>query len=350
MGQYVGLDVSLKGISICVMDGNGTVVHRSTVATDPEAVAQHFTEKKIVPERIVHESGQLSIWLQRGLVRLGLPAVCIDARLAHKALSARPNKSDRADAEGLAQLARTGWYTEVHVRSEESDRLRTLISARERLIRLRKDLESHVRGTLKTFGIRMRGVGQGRLREAFREQLAAAGETDPALAMIAEHFLAAHETLCASAEALTRELKTIARENSLARRLMTVPGVGPIVSPNFIANFIALIDDPSRFRRVADVGTFLGLTPRRYQSGEMDWSGRISKCGDAQMRGLLFEAASCLIRQVKRFSALKSWAVRLAGRRGFKKAAVATARKLAVLLLTLWKNGTEFQSTKEAAT
>ena len=130
-------------------------MHRSTVATDPEAIAQHFSETGLAPDRIVHESGQLSIWLQRGLGALGLPAVCIDARHAHKALSARPNKSDRADAEGLAQLARTGWFTEVHVRSEEADRLRTLISARERLIRLRKDLEGHARGALKSYGIRM---------------------------------------------------------------------------------------------------------------------------------------------------------------------------------------------------
>ena len=346
MGQYAGLDVSLKEISICVVDDQGTVVHRSTVPTDPKVVAQHFAEKGFAPDRIVHESGQLSIWLQRGLVRLGLPAECIDARLAHKALSARLNKSDAADAEGLAQLARTGWYTPVHVRSEEADRLRTLISARERLIRLRKDLEGHVRGILKTFGIRMTGVAQGRLRESFREQLAAAGETDPALAMIADGFCAAHETLCAAAEAMTEDLKMIAKESGLARRLMTVPGVGPIVA----LNFIALVDDASRFTKVSDVGAFLGLTPRRYQSGETDWSGRISKCGDAQMRGLLFEAASCLIRQVKRFSALKSWAVRLAGRKGFKKAAVATARKIAVVLLTIWKNGNEFQWTKEAAT
>ena len=135
-------------------------MHRSTVAKDPAVVAQHFAENGIAVDRIVHESGQLSIWLQRGLVRLGLPAACIDARLAHKALSARHNKSDRADAEGLAQLARTGWYTEVHVRSDDSDRLRTLIGARERLIRLRKDLEGNVRGVLKTFGIRMTGVSQ----------------------------------------------------------------------------------------------------------------------------------------------------------------------------------------------
>jgi transposase len=346
MRQYAGLDVSLKEVSICVMDGEGSVVHRGTVVTDPEAVAQYFAEKQVAPDRIVHESGQLSIWLQRGLVRLGLAAVCIDARLAHKALSARLNKSDRADAEGLAQLARTGWFTPVHVRSEEADRLRTLIGARERLIRLRKDLEGHVRGILKTWGIRMTGICQGRLRQGFRDQLVAAGETDMALSMIADGFIAVHETLCAAVAALEVDLKAIAKESKLARRLMTVPGVGPIVS----LSFIALVDDADRFSKSADVGAFLGLTPRRYQSGETDRSGRISKCGDTAMRALLFEAAACLIHLVKRFSPLKSWAVRLAGRKGFKKAAVATARKIAVLMLTIWKDGTEFQWTKENAT
>jgi transposase len=257
MERYAGLDVSLKEISICVVDDDGRVVHRSTVMTDPDAVAQHFAEKGIKPDRLVHESGQLSIWLQRGLLRRGLPAECIDARLAHKALSARLNKSDRADAEGLAQLARTGWYTPVHIRSEDADRLRTLIAARERLVRLRKDLEGHVRGILKTFGIRISAVGTSRLCEGFREQLAAAGETDPTLAMIADGFCAAHETLCTAAEALTDDLKAIARRSRLARRLMTVPGVGPIVA----LNFIALVDDPKRFRSVSAVGAFLGLTP-----------------------------------------------------------------------------------------
>ena len=344
MRKYAGLDVSLRTVSICVVNEDGAVVHRGTVATDPEALAQHFAENGIAPDRVVHESGQLSIWLQRGLVRCGLPAVCIDARLAHKALSARLNKSDRADAEGLAQLARTGWFTPVHVRSEEADRLRTLIGARERLIRLRKDLEGHVRGVLKTYGIRMSGCGQGRQREGFREQLAAAASTDPVLATIADGFCAAHQTLCTAAEALENELKAIARESHLARRLMTVPGIGPIVS----LSFIALVDDPGRFRRAGDIGAFLGLTPRRYQSGESDYSGRISRCGDAPMRALLFEAATCLIHKVKRFSSLKSWAVRLAGRRGIKRATVATARKLAVTLLALWRNGTEFQWTREA--
>jgi len=344
MEQYAGLDVSLKEISICVVDDDGRVVVRGTVPTEPQAVASFLAKRQIVPELIVHESGQLSIWLQRGLEKLGLPVTCIDARMAHKALSARLNKSDRNDAEGLANLARTGWFTAIHIRSVTADRLRTLIGARERLIRLRKDLEGHVRGVLKTWGIRMTGIGQGRLRQGFRDQLASAGETDPVLAMIADGFITAHQTLCAAAYALETDVRAIAKESPLARRLMTVPGVGPFVS----LSFIALVDDASRFRKSADVGAFLGLTPRRYQSGERDYSGRISKCGDVQMRSLLYEAAGCLIHQVKRFSSLKSWAVRLAGRKGFKKAAVATARKLAVLMLTIWKDGTEFEWRKEA--
>ncbi len=344
MKHYAGLDVSLKEISICVVDQEGQVMARGSVEALPRAVKHWLEERSLTPERMVHESGQLSIWLQRGLIRLGLPAVCIDARKAHKTLSARLNKSDASDAEGLAQLSRTGWFTPVHLRSEEADQLRTLIGARERLVRLRKDLEGHIRGVLKTFGIRMRVVSQGRLRQGFRDQLAQAGRTDPVLATIANGFILAHEVLCVAAADLEKALKAMARANSTARRLMTIPGVGPIVS----LSFMALVDDPTRFRKVSDVGAFLGLTPRRHQSGEMDWSGRVSRCGDAAMRGLLFEAASCVIRQVKRFCALKSWAVRLAGKRGFRKAAVATARKIAVLMLTLWKNGTEYHWKKEA--
>ena len=345
MRYYAGLDVSLKEISICVIDQDGEIAMRGSAPADAEGVAGWFRTRSLQPETIVHESGQLSIWLQRGMVDIGLPAICIDARKAHKSLSARLNKSDSADAEGLAQLARTNWFTPVHIRSEDADRLRSLIGARERLIRLRKDLEGHIRGMLKTFGIRLTGVGQGKQRQGFRDQLAAAGEIDPVLRTIADGFIAAHSTLCQAAADLERAVKAKAKSHPVARRLMTIPGVGPIVS----LSFVALVDDPGRFSKTSDVGAFLGLTPRRHQSGEMDWSGRVSKCGDAAMRGLLFEAASCVIRQVKRFCSLKSWAVRLAGRRGFRKAAVATARKIAVLMLTLWKTETDYQWTKEAS-
>lgn len=344
MNYYAGLDVSLREISICVIDGTGTTVARGVAPTDPEGVAGWFRTRSLSPELIVHESGQLSIWLQRGLERLGLPVFCIDARRAHKSLSARPNKSDAADAEGLAQLARTGWFTPVHVRTEDADRLRALVSARAQLIALRKDLEGHMRGILKTFGIRLTGISKGRQRQGFRDQLAAAGERDPVLRTVADGFIAAHATLCQAAAELDRAVKEKAEMHPVTRRLMTIPGVGAIVA----LNFVALIDDPSRFGKAANVGAFLGLTPRRHQSGEIDWSGRVSKCGDGVMRSLLFEAATTLITRVQKFSALKSWAVRLAGRRGFAKAAVATARKLAVLMLTLWKNETEFTWTKEA--
>ena len=241
-------------------------------------------------------------------------------------------------------MARTGWFTPVHVRSEDSDLLRCLISARAHLISLRKDLEGHIRGILKTFGIRLTGIGKGGQRQVFRDQLAAAGERDAVLRSIADGFIAAQSTLCQAAADLDRAVKEKAETHPVARRLMTVPGVGPVVA----LNVVALVDDPSRFRRAENVGAFLGLTPRRHQSGELDWSGRISRCGDGTMRSLLFEAATTLIGRVQKFSALKSWAVRLAGRRGFAKAAVVTARKLAVLMLTLWKNETEFKWKKEA--
>ena len=345
MEYYAGLDVSMKEISICVVDRDGKTIARGSCPADPEGVAGWFRNRSLRPRRIVYESGMLSIWLQRGLAGLGLPATCIDARKAHKSLSARLNQSDASEAEELAQLLRTGWFTPVPNRTEEADRLRSLVGARERLIRLRKDLEGHIRGVLKTFGIRMTGIGQGRQRQAFRDQLAVAGETDPILRMIADGFIATHSTLCQAADDLDKAVKRKAKAHPVARRLMTIPGVGPVNA----LSFIALVDDPTRFSRTSDVGAFLGLTPKRHQSGEMDWSGRVSKCGDGAMRGLLFEAASCVIRQVKRFSTLKSWAVRLAGRRGFRKAAVATARKIAVLMLTLWKNETEYNWTKEAA-
>jgi transposase len=211
---------------------------------------------------------------------------------------------------------------------------------------MRKDLEAHIRGVLKTFGIRMGPVRRAQHRQGFRDQLAKAAACDPMLGLLAQTMMPIHKTLCASAEALGDELMFIAKQNDLARRLMTVPGVGPIVA----LNFIATVDDASRFRRSTDVGAFLGLTPRRYQSGEIDRSGRISKCGDAEMRRLLVSAATTLMTQVRRFSPLKSWAIRLSGRKGFKKAVVATARKIAVILHAIWRDGTEFNWKGEPAT
>jgi transposase len=337
------LDVSLKEVSICVIDADGTVIAEGKVATEPALILSWIEERIGAVERIVHESGPLSIWLTRELAARGAPVVCIDARAAHKVLSARMNKSDRADAEALAQLARTGWYREVHIKSEASDRLRLLLGARERMIRIRRDIEGQARGVLKTYGIRLGSVTQGQNRAGFRDQFRAAASGDPILETVAASLIAVHEVACAETTAIDDELLAIARGSDLARRLMTVPGVGPIVA----LGFIATVDDAGRFAKATDVGAYLGLTPRRYQSGEMDYSGRISKRGNSAMRSLLYEAASVLITRVRRFSPLKSWAVRLAARKGFKKAAVAAARKIAVVMLRLWRDGTTFAWTKE---
>jgi transposase len=197
---------------------------------------------------------------------------------------------------------------------------------------------------LKSFGVRLGKVVPGAERAGFRAALGAAAEGDPVLELVAETLSQAHATLAAAEAELAEELVSIARASPLAGRLMTVPGVGPLVA----LSFIAAIDDVGRFASSGDVGAYLGLTPPRRQSGETDYNGRISRCGEARLRCLLYEAATCLIQRVRRFSPLKAWAMRLAGRIGFRKAAVAVARKLAVILFAIWRDGTTFRWTREA--
>ena len=343
MKRYVGIDVAQEQSALCVVDDAGSIIFEGLCATDPDEIVRPIVTEVGDVEKIVHESGPLSIWLTRELVKRGAPVVCIDARAAHKVLSARMNKSDKSDAVGLAQLARTGWYGAVHVKSEASDQLRLMLSARERLIRIRMDIEGQTRGLLKAYGVRLGPVNAGYSRQSFRDQLGAAINGDPNLEMIFASLIAVHETVCLEATAIDAKVQQLAKGDPLARRLTSIPGVGAIVS----LSFIATIDDVARFRKATDVGAYLGLTPRRYQSGETDWSGRISKRGDGAMRKLLYEAANILIQRVSRFSPLKAWAMRLVARKGLKKAIVATARKLAVIMTRIWRDGTTFAWTKE---
>jgi len=220
---FLGLDVAVKSVSICVVEADGTVIARGEVSSDPDQIAAFLFRHAPDAERVVHESGILSIWLTRELEDRGLPIICIDARLAHKALSGRLNKSDRGDAEGLAHLARTGWFTQVHIRSEASQRIRVLIGTRERLIKMRKDLEGHVRGVLKVFGVCMSGVHRAKMRQGFRDQLLTAGAVDPAISVMVGMFTPIPLALCSAADAMGVGLRAIARGSSLALRLMTVP-------------------------------------------------------------------------------------------------------------------------------
>lgn len=334
MDQYVGLDVSLEQTSICVVDSNGKPLWQGKCTSTPEALAAVIRTKAPGVVRIGLESGPLSSWHWHELKNLGLPVVCLDARHAKAALSLQLNKTDQNDARGLAQIVRTGWYREVAVKSVDSQLLRSLLTTRAQLVRMRVDLANQIRGTLKPFGL-MAGKGGG---HPFMERVRSLVAGGP-LQEVTEALLTAWQTINSQVGTLSRRLITIARQDAVVRRLMTAPGVGTLVA----MAYVSVIDAPERFANSYRVGAYVGLTPRRYQSGEEDYTGRISRCGDRLLRTYLFEAAGIILNRVSRWSALKAWGTRLAKRAGTRKATVAVARKLAVILHRMLRDGTEFR-------
>jgi transposase len=342
MELYIGMDVSLKETSICVVDDKGEVTSEGTVASEPAAIAAFVQAKAENAVRIGLETGPTTTWLWHELRALGLPVICIDARHAKAALSLQINKSDRNDAAGLARIMQAGWYKEVQVKSLPCHEVRAVLNSRAQLVKVKRDLENQIRGLLKNLGLRI-GKASGNVFRCRTEELVG----DHGLLQEAVHpLLAVREIVCREIASLTRKLLALARDNDESRRLMTVPGIGPI---NALV-FCAAIDEPNRFRRSRSVGAYFGLTPRRHASGEVDWSGRISKCGDAMVRTYLFEAAGILLTRVPHWCRLKAWGHRLWKRIGFKKAKIAVARKLAVIMHRMWRDGTDFVwSSKEAA-
>lgn len=334
MSDYIGLDVSLEDTHICVVTSDGSVTGRGVAATDPAAIVRAIAKLSDAPQLVVLETGGQSAWLQQGLEAGGLNAVILDARQAKKALSARLNKTDANDAEGLAQLARTGWYRRVLAKRPATRRLRAVLMAREQLVRQRRDLTNQLRGILRGFGLALGCVTHRNLPE----RVDSLCENEPALRPVLAPLLRVQAVLCDEISDLGDRLTAIAHGNADAQRLMSVPGIGPLTA----LAFMTALDEPTRFVRSCDVGAYLGLTSRRYQSGQIDWSGRISKQGDALARALLYEAANVLLTRVKTWTREKAWAVRLAARRGGAKARVALARKLAVILHRIWVNGSTF--------
>jgi transposase len=342
MVQYVGLDVSLKQTSICVVNQSGSVVREGVVDSNPEAIAAFVRSKAPGAVRIGLETGPTTTWLWTELKRLGLPVICIDARHAKAVLKMQINKSDRNDAAGIARIIQTGWFKEVRVKDLDSHSIRALLASRALLVKIKRDLENQVRGLLKNLGLVI-GRAKFNVFAARAEQLI---EDRPELVAAIRPLLDAREAIEQQVGNLDRKVLKLARNDVQVRRFMTAPGVGPITA----LCFRATIDDPTRFKRSRSVGAYVGLTTRRYSSGEIDWSGRISKCGDAMLRMYLFEAANVLLTRVTKWSALKAWGTRLAKRNGLRKAKVAVARKLAVILHRMWIDGTEFNwSIKKAA-
>ncbi|MCW2239269.1 IS110 family RNA-guided transposase [Azospirillum canadense] len=335
MEQFVGLDVSLNETSVCVVTEAGKAVWKGKCASTPEAIAETLRRHAPQAVRIGLESGPLSTWHWHALRDLGLPVVCLDARQVKAALSLQINKTDANDAHGLAQVVRTGWFRAVEVKSLDSHLARAQLMARTQLVAMRRDVVNQMRGILKTFGLILGKVGGAALPARVRELTTG----QAGVAVVTEALLAVWQRLTEQIEVLDRTVLRQARDNLVCRRLMTIPGIGPITA----LSFTTVIDDPARFAKSSSVGAYLGLTPRQYQSGEVDWAGRISKAGDKLTRGYLFEAAGTLLTRVEKWCALKAWGVRLAKRIGLKKAKVAVARKLAVLMHRLWVDGSEFR-------
>jgi|TARA_R110002051_G_scaffold22185_1_gene57735 transposase len=336
MTYFVGLDVSKDETAICARDEMGQVVLKAKSPTEPDAIAACLATLDQPPQCVILETGRTSNWLHGALVGLGLRAVCVDARQAHAILNQMANKTDANDAAMLAELARTGFYRQVAVKSRAAQEKRTLLQARALMIRQRQDVDNTVRGLLASLGLKL-----PKLRQRFPDRAAAAVEDRPELQAIIQPLLRAREGMVLALARLDRQLVQEVRSDPHSRRLMTVPGVGAVTA----FAFVATIDDPSRFRSSRAVGAYLGLTPRRYQSGERDVSGRISKRGDATMRTLLYEAAMSLITRVRPSAGgpLQAWAHALRDRVGHKKACVALARRIGVLLHRMWMDGSTFE-------
>ena len=334
MQHYVGLDVSLKQTAVCVVDEAGKIKREAMVASDPDAIAQFVAAHAPHAARIGLETGATSTWLWTELNKRGLPVVCIDARHAKAALNMQINKNDRNDAAGIARIMQCGWYKEVRVKALDSHAIRALLGSRALLVQLKRDLENQIRGLLKNFGL---VIGRAKMN-TFTAKAIELIKGQPALAAAIEPLLRAREALGRQIADLDRKLLRLARSEPQVRRFMTVPGVGPITA----LCYLATIDDPARFEKSRSVGAYVGLTTRRYASGETDRVGRISKCGDGMLRSYLYEAANVLLTRVARWSTLKVWGMRIAKRKSLGKAKVAVARKLAVILHRMWIDGTEF--------
>ncbi len=333
---YAGLDVSDKMTHVCVMDGAGAVVWAGACATDPEVIARTLKARAPGHVRVVLETGPLSAFLYHGLAERGVAVVCVCARHAKGVLSARVNKSDPHDAEGLAQMARTGWFKAVRIKGEATHMDRARLKIREQLIAARQAMAGQLRGLLKLFGLRLGKVTTpGKRRERLVALFARKPELEPILAPLIESLEALEVQIARASKALAAQ----AAADPVAARLMTAPGVGPITALVFKTS----IEDPGRFARGEDAGAFAGLAPRRNQSGERNIRGRITKAGDPMLRGALYESANSLLARVKRPCALQAWGKRLAETKGAKRARVAVARKLAILLHRLWQSETEFR-------
>lgn len=341
MDHYAGIDVSLECSSVCVVDVKGKIVREAKVASEPEALIAWFRSLGFDLARIGLEAGPLSQWLYAAMKQAGLMVELLETRHASDAFKAMPVKSDRNDARNIAQLMRLGWFRPVHCKSTSAQEIRAMLTARKLIQSKLQDVENSLRGILRGFGLK---VGKTTKR-SFAARISELVAGHPTLETIAAATLAVHMVLLREFNGFEKRVRAMSLLDARAKLLMSTPAVGPVIS----LTYASAIDDPSRFASSKRAGPLFGLTPKKYQSGETDYSGRISKNGDASVREALYEAAHIILtKPIKGCAQLKSWAMRIARRAGMNKAKVALARKLAVIMLRMLKDNIPFNSTAKA--
>ena len=336
MRKVIGLDISLQKTAVCVLDHDGQLVWQGKVDSEPGPLIEKLQLWRDQIDVVGLEACPLSEWLHRHLVTAGFKAICVETRHAQRFLSTRPVKTDKNDARGIAEMMRVGHYRPVHVKSAEAQLIRTTLQARRQIVATLLQIQGTIRGLLRMHGLKVGEIHRNRFDKRVRELL----EEMPLLNVAIEPLLRVLEQLVSERKALDKRLEQAARKDAVCLRLMTIPGVGPITS----LAFRVTVDDPVRFDSSKAVGAHVGLTPRVYQSGEIDRSGQISKAGDHMLRHLLYEAASALMTRCRQPSKLRAWGVAVARRRGAKRARVAVARKLAVIMHRMWVSGSEFKT------
>jgi len=342
MNYYAGIDVSLECSSVCVVDASGKIVREGKIASEPEALIAWLGSAGVPLERIGLEAGPLSQWLYAGMKQAGLAVELLETRHVSKAFEAMPVKSDRNDARNIAQLMRLGWFRPVHCKSLAAQEVRAMLTARKLVQSKLLDVENSLRGILRGFGLK---VGKTN-KTGFAGRIEELVQGHPNLEVIAQALLRTRAVLLAEFKGFDKRVRQSSRLHPHARLLMSTPAVGPVIS----LTYACAIDDPTRFRSCKQAGPQFGLTPKKHQSGETDYSGRISKLGDASVREALYEAAHIILtKPIKGCTQLKSWAMRIARRAGMSKAKVALARKLAVIMLRMLKDNMPFNPAAKAA-
>lgn len=332
MKHYIGLDVAMKATFICVTDENGKIVFEGKEQTDPALLAVQL--KKWNADKIGIECSSLTPWLVKELKKQALRVFAIDSRKMATIISLQRNKTDKNDARSIADAMRCNLYQEVRVKSDKEQEISSLLGSRRILINVRTMSKNAIRGLLKPYGIKLAGGVY-----AFIDDLESKKD------MLGEYLWIGLEGLMDSVKKATegiekhnKALKKIASQDEDIKRLMQVPGVGLITAVAYKVE----IGHVARFEDSATVGAYFGLTPLEYSSGEMKRQGRISKRGNKEVRYLLVEAATVLLTRCQKWSKLKAWGLKIMRKKGLRKASIAVARKLAVIMHRMLVTKTDF--------